>query len=273
MKKSLLFILLFGLSFFTYSQTTTSNNEIEKLTGEINTLKAANARLKNQLSESILVQDKKLNDLKGNLNLSENKLLTQSDSIKQFYKSLLYLRNYTYHKAARHRKIILYGYIWMLIGFVSLTLFIVMVFFIFRKRMIEKFQKQSERMVEVQELFNKQINLTNEAFNNKLEDISQNLLKQQDLLKTFLTSQVTELNQVIQNSENKLDLFKKQNQEQITIVKQDFENHFDQLKNSLEKNQTTLNQNLENKMNEIKKGFDSKVSDINNQLNKHTHQQ
>ena len=86
--KNFIGVLMFlSFSVCLCAQNNTNDKDIDQLNTEIKSLKAANAKLKTMLTESIKIQEKKLNEFNGNLNSAECKVASQTDSLKQIYNS------------------------------------------------------------------------------------------------------------------------------------------------------------------------------------------
>jgi len=272
--KNFIGVLMFlSFSFCVFAQNNANDKDIDQLNTEIKSLKTANSKLKTMLTESIKIQEKKLNEFNGNLNSAECKVASQTDSLKQIYMSNDMLKKYAYHKIARHRKIIKYGFIWAGIAFFCIISFIILLFFILRARTVERFQHVNEKLMEAKDLLNKQINLTNESFTNKINDINYSVEQKLESLKVSLNNEMEKLMKNVNNLESGQQLIKNELIKHISETKQNIEDSVNTLKGLIDKKITVSNQMVEGKVSELKKEIEEKRNGLQNLLNTHTHKQ
>ena len=271
MKNFICVLMFLCFSFCLFAQNNANDKDIDQLNTEIKSLKAANAKLKTMLSESLKNQDKKLDDFNGNLKSAECKVASQTDSLKQVYLSNDVLKKYAYHKIARHRKIIKYGFIWAGIAFLCIICFIVLLFFILRARTVENFQYINEKLLEAKDLFNKQINLTNESFTNKINDINSSVDQQLESLKVSLNNNIEKLLKNINGLESGQQLIKNEMLKLISETKQNIEDSVNTLNGLIDKKLTASNQTVDSKVLELKKEIETKKNELQNLLNSHIH--
>jgi predicted PurR-regulated permease PerM len=236
------------------AQNVSSNKDIENINKEINALKVSNEKLKMQLTANTVLLDQKTEAVKKILESSEQKISHNKDSLVSVTLYLADFQKYTLHKIARHKKVLQAGLLWMFIGFVVLTLFTLGLFLMLRKRLNTEFKILIEKMSQSQNMFNKQLNISNEALDNKI-NVNKNILAEEIVnLRKLLEKEIVQAEQIF---ENKLKFLDDKSEERLLQQNQ-----------IVEQNMVNLRKDIETKMNEMQKTFDLKIHELITRLNK-----
>ena len=267
MKQSVLLILLI-LSINAFTQNVINDRDNENINKEINSLKAANAKLKAQLTEYIAAQDKKIEVVNGSLNSSETKIKNNTDSLTSATLTLAGFQKYTLHKFARHKKVLSAYLLWMFIGFGVLTILLLILFIILKRNMHKEAKIMADRINEIKDIFSKELNSANEALDDKINNTKNLLNEQVDNTRKLLEKEMIQIEQTI---EGKLKNINNGFDEHFHQINQTVENIVLNLNHNIENNFNNLHQLVNNNIGDVKKSFDVKVNELNANLSKHTH--
>lgn len=239
MKKILFFIMMFFWVININAQISTETAQLQK---DINTLKNSNSKLKNQLNELVAQQTQTLNEMKGMVSSTDQKVNINENTLNITNTSISGLENYTTNKFMKYKMIIK---IILVIGGLSFILVFILMFLLLRN-LKEKISYSNNELqsqfAQQHDIFISQLNITNEAVEKRVNDISKKHSDEIIEMKTAINKSILQLTELTNNNfdaqrsdtEDKIKILNSSFDQIIIEIKQDIQNIKSELKKSKE---------------------------------------